>query len=43
MKSKRPRHTEAEEIDQTITRANQYGEQQCKIQQKDFWIVMFIP
>ena len=33
-KSRRPCHTEAEEIDQEITRATEYGKQQCK---KDIW------
>ena len=37
MKSKRKRdHKEAEAIDEDITRATQYGEQQCKIRHKDY-------
>ena len=37
MKLNRPRHPEAEEIDQAITRVTQYGEQQCEIRHKDSW------
>ena len=37
MKSRKPRHAEAEEIDQEITRATQYDEQQCEIRHKDYW------
>ena len=37
MMSRRHPHEEAEEINQEITRAIQYGEQQCKNRHKDFW------
>ena len=37
MKSKKLNHREAEEIDQEITRATEYGEQQCEKRHKDFW------
>ena len=36
MKSKKRNHKEAEVIDEDITRATQYGEQQCEKRQKDF-------
>ena len=36
MKSRRPCHAKAEDIDQEITRATQYGEQQCEIRHKDY-------
>ena len=37
MKSKRKRHKEEEAIDEYITRATQYGKQQCEIRHKDYW------
>ena len=37
MKSKRKNHKEAEAIDEAITQATQYGEQQYEIQHKDYW------
>ena len=38
MKSKKKRnHKAAEAIDEDITKATQYGEQQCEIQHKDYW------
>ena len=37
MKSKRSHHKVAEAIDEDITRATQYGEQQCEIRHKDYW------
>ena len=36
MKSKRKHHRLAEAIDEDITMATQYGEQQCKIRHKDY-------
>ena len=37
MKSKRKSHKEAEAINEDITRATQYGKQQCEIRRKDYW------
>ena len=38
MKSKKKRnHKEVEAIDQAITRATQYGKQQCEKRHKDYW------
>ena len=38
MKSKRrSNHKEAEEIDEAITQATEYGEQQCEKRHMDFW------
>ena len=37
MKSKRSHHKTAEAIDVDITRATQYGEQQCEKRHKDYW------
>ena len=36
MKSKQSTHTAAEAIDEDITRATQYSEQQCEIWHKDY-------
>ena len=37
MKSRRTNHKEAEAIDKDITRATQYGKQQCELRHKDYW------